>query len=36
MIAYRDEALNILAAYPESPGRAAMEDLVHYAIDRKY
>lgn len=33
---YRDEALNILYEFPESPVRKALEDLVRYTTDRKY
>jgi len=33
---YRDEALQMLHEYPDSPARAAMEELVAYVIDRKY
>ena len=33
---YKEEALSLLHQYPDSPARQAMEDLVHYAIDRKY
>lgn len=33
---YRVEALRLLHEYPDSPARAAMEELVNYAIDRKY
>jgi octaprenyl-diphosphate synthase len=36
MHAYKEEALSLLRAYPDSPARQAMEDLVRYAIDRKY
>jgi octaprenyl-diphosphate synthase len=36
MHAYKNEALALLHQYPDSPARQAMEDLVHYAIDRKY
>jgi octaprenyl-diphosphate synthase len=36
MHAYKDEALALLQEYPESPARQAMEELVHYVIDRKY
>lgn len=36
MHAYKEEALALLHQYPDSPARQAMEDLVHYAIDRKY
>lgn len=32
---YRDEALQILYSFPESPARDAMEELVHYTIKRK-
>ncbi len=30
-----DEAMGMLEAFPESPVRAALTDLVHYTIDRK-
>jgi octaprenyl-diphosphate synthase len=33
---YREEALQILHSYPESPATKAMEELVNYVIDRKY
>ena len=33
---YKEEALIILHKFPESPARAAMEELVNYVIDRKY
>ena len=33
---YRDEALQILYSFPESPARKALEDLVRYTTDRKY
>lgn len=33
---YRDKALSLLHQYPETPARQAMEELVRYAIDRKY
>jgi octaprenyl-diphosphate synthase len=33
---YRDEALDILAEFPESGVRKALEDLVKYTTDRKY
>jgi octaprenyl-diphosphate synthase len=36
MEAYRDEALTILHEFPESPIRAALEELVRYTTDRKY
>lgn len=36
MLDYRDGALKLLSAYPHSEARTAMEELVHYAIDRKY
>lgn len=36
MEAYRDDALSLLHQYPDSEARQAMQDLVHYAIDRKY
>ena len=36
MIQYRDEALAILHSFPDSPVRAAMEELVRFTTDRKY
>jgi octaprenyl-diphosphate synthase len=36
MNAFRDEALNILREFPESPVRQGLEDLVRYVTDRKY
>lgn len=33
---YRDEALQILYSFPESPARKALEELVRYTTDRKY
>lgn len=36
MQAYRKEAIELLHQYPASPARQAMEELVDYAIDRKY
>ena len=36
MYAYRDEALALLQRYPENEARRALEELVNYAIDRKY
>ena len=33
---YKEEALQILHDYPDSPARQAMEQLVNYVIDRKY
>jgi octaprenyl-diphosphate synthase len=35
MISYRDKALNILHSFPENEARKAMEDLVHYTIERE-
>ena len=35
MLAYREEALNILHDFPESETRLALEELVKYATDRK-
>ena len=35
MKALLDEAMGMLEAFPESPVRAALKDLVHYTIDRK-
>lgn len=36
MNSYRDEALNILYEFPDSPVRQALEELVRYTTDRKY
>lgn len=36
MEAYRQEALELLHKYPDTPARQAMEELVNYAIKRKY
>jgi octaprenyl-diphosphate synthase len=36
MLEYRDEAVAILRQYPDSPVRAALEDLVRFTTDRKY
>jgi octaprenyl-diphosphate synthase len=36
MLAYRDEALEILYRFPPSPVRAALEELVRFTTDRKY
>jgi octaprenyl-diphosphate synthase len=36
MFQYRDEALNILHEFPDSPVRAGLEELVRYTTDRKY
>lgn len=36
MYAYRDEALALLQAFPADDSRRALEELVNYAIDRKY
>jgi octaprenyl-diphosphate synthase len=36
MLEYKDDALQILMDYPESPARKAMEELVNYVINRKY
>ena len=36
MHTYKEEALTLLKQFPDSPARQAMEDLVHYAIDRAY
>ena len=36
MLAYRDEALNILYEFPVSDTRDALEELVRYTTDRKY
>ena len=36
MNSYRNEALNVLWSFPESPIRKGLEDLVKYVTDRKY
>jgi octaprenyl-diphosphate synthase len=36
MFEYRDTALSLLHRFPQSDARRALEELVHYAIDRKY
>ena len=36
MIEYRDKAITILYSFPESPSRAALEELVRYTTDRAY
>jgi octaprenyl-diphosphate synthase len=36
MNSYRNEALNVLWSFPESPVRKGLEDLVKYVTDRKY
>lgn len=36
MNAYKQEALEILRTFPESPARQGLEDLVLYVTDRKY
>ena len=36
MQAYREEAIALLHHYPDTPARQAMEELVNYAINRKY
>jgi octaprenyl-diphosphate synthase len=36
MMAYRDEALEILNSFPETPVRKALENLVRFTTDRKY
>lgn len=36
MLSFRDEALNLLHEFPESPVRQALEELVRYTTDRKY
>jgi len=36
MFEYRDDALNILHQFPESPARAGLEELVRYTTDRNY
>jgi len=33
---YRDNALNILHSFPDSPAREALEELVRYTTDRAY
>lgn len=36
MMAYRADALAMLADFPDTPSRQAMTELVNYVIDRKY
>jgi octaprenyl-diphosphate synthase len=36
MNSYRDEALEILYSFPDTPVRKALEDLVRFTTDRKY
>ena len=36
MNSYKNEALNVLYGFPESPIRKGLEDLVKYVTDRKY
>src|SRR5688572_32532617 len=36
MNSYKNEALNVLWSFPESPIRKGLEDLVKYVTDRKY
>ena len=36
MIEYRDKALDLLHSFPDSPSRAALEELVRYTTDRAY
>ena len=36
MQAYKEEALQLLHTYPDTPARQAMEELVDYVINRKY
>jgi octaprenyl-diphosphate synthase len=36
MNSYKEEALQILHQFPESPVRKGLEDLVLYVTDRKY
>lgn len=36
MFAFRDEALEILHQFPDSPFREALEELVRYTTDRNY
>lgn len=36
MMTYRDEALELLNSFPDSPVKKALEDLVRYTTDRKY
>lgn len=36
MMAYRDEAFQLLYTFPPSPTRAALEELVRYTTDRAY
>jgi octaprenyl-diphosphate synthase len=36
MMAFRDEAIEILYRFPESPARSALEELIRYTTDRAY
>jgi octaprenyl-diphosphate synthase len=36
MVAFRDEALQLLHEFPDTPVRKALEELVRYTTDRKY
>ena len=36
MMQYKQDALQILHSYPDTPARQAMEELVNFVIDRKY
>ncbi len=36
MMEYRDKALDILHSFPDTPSRAALEELVRYTTDRAY
>lgn len=36
MLQHKEEALQLLNKYPDTPARRAMEELVNYVIDRKY
>ena len=36
MLAFRDEALEILHSFPPSPIQSGLEELVRYTTDRKY
>lgn len=36
MYRYRDEALELLHAYPQSPSRDSLEQLINYTVEREY
>mgnify|MGYP000594419440 CR=1 FL=1 len=35
MLGFRDQALEVLRSYPESPYRESLELMVNYVVDRK-